>query len=298
MNTSVGFAEEGSRRNNVLLTQERKTSTLLATITDYLKGVTHVKPITLHGYGILLRPPLDVFGPDHLPMISQQEVNDYTATRRKQGAGRTIIKELKQLRYAQVYSGIDATWSIPRSLSHIPRQERYTPTPDVMRRLLPELSQNCRLAVLLASLAGLRPKEVLRVTHEDYDRLRAVLTIQQAIRKCGGSNAVPVCTILAQSITDGSGPLVTGTSKDIDNELYRVSKRMKMPHIRGLQAFRRFLVSQAEDAGYYFEQIALVTGHTRSSMASRYSNPNGHMELKRKIIEDVERTLAPEPQSQ
>ena len=51
------------------------------------------------------------------------------------------------------------------------------------------------------------------------------------------------------------------------------------------------LCSLAEDAGYPLDTIALVTGHARSSVVSRYSAASGHMDLKRKILEDVERRI-------
>ena len=77
----------------------------------------------------------------------------------------------------------------------------------------------------------------------------------------------------------------------VESELKKVSRSNGLPLIRGFQVFRRVLCTVAEDAGWGQDSIALITGHSRTSMVSRYTQSSGRMELKRKILEDVEQRV-------
>lgn len=264
-------------------------------VDDYLKGVEHVKDITLESYRGLLRPVVDHFGQDRPINITQLEINDYVRKRRREGAGRVIAKELGRLRSAFVMQNIQIGWTIPRSLSAIQKKDRYTPTSAEVKDILSRVPSATRVAILLCALAGFRPKEAFRAEHRDIMTIpgKSGLLIYNRSRKTGVKTICPACSMLIAGIAQHETfpyrdiPIIEASESAV-NTAVRTASGGK---IRGLQAFRRYLVTTAEDAGFAFDQIALVTGHKRSSMTSRYSSPHGHMDLKLKIIESVERSL-------
>jgi hypothetical protein len=158
----------------------------------------------------------------------------------------------------------------------------------------------------MALFAGLRDAEVYRVGWECYSQSEGILSVPAAIRKNKVGNVVPVVNTLKKGIDElngftyssasslggiGSTP-ATGTIIPCSPSIVRAELR-KVTHGKwtGLQPARRLLVTVAESAGYTSEQISMVTGHARTSMVSRYSHGAEQLELKRRILEDVERRL-------
>ena len=263
-----------------------RVTSLEQVVDEYLQGVEHVKAITIESYGNLLRPIVDVLGPDHSPHLTQKDINKYVEKRRGNGAGRVIAKELSRLRSALTFQGLDCSWTIPRSLSSIPKKEKYVPSSEEVWNILKQSSHETGLAISLCALAGFRPGEINNLW--DYRPESKEITIHD--RKSGQKNCIPVCKkVEAELINNVFDDSVIAVHSEIKADLRRLSNGK----IRGLQAFRRWFVTTAEDKGWSFDQIALVTGHSRKSMTSRYSDskPDAHMDLKRKIIESVEEEL-------
>jgi integrase len=199
-------------------------------------------------------------------------------------------------------------WTIPKKLHRIPKKESYVPTCTDFRRLTDSLGQNASLAVHMALLAGLRDAEVYRVRWEHYhpvlastvDSVVGLLSIPAEIRKNNQGNVVPVVSLLGNMLDTYSkkernvlpeGTIIPVSKSEIGRELKYVSTTVGIRPWFGLQPARRMLCSLAEDAGYPLDSIALVTGHSRGSMVSRYSAASGHMDLKKEILEAVERRL-------
>ncbi|MCK5018324.1 MAG: hypothetical protein KAS32_14800 [Candidatus Peribacteraceae bacterium] len=266
-------------------------------IETYIEGVRgDVKPITLDSYRRLLSPILNHFGPPHSFYFNQFEIDQYVQKRRTYGAGRTIIKELSVLRYALAFVYTDADWIIPKKLYRIPKKESYVPTVAEYKKLVAALSPNAALAVSMALLAGLRDEEVYRVRWEHYSPSERLLSIPASIRKTNKGNVVPVVDTLefllgAASPGARRSTIIPCCKTVINPELVRVSSEVGIPKWAGLQPARRLFCTLAEDAGWGSDQIALITGHVRTSMVSRYSAANGRLELKRQILEDVERMV-------
>ena len=265
-------------------------------VNTYLESVrSRVKSITLDGYFRLLSKPLKHFGQTHSLHLNQFEIDKYAQLRQIEGAGRTIIKELNALRYALEELHLPIEWHVPRHLGRLPKKESYVPTCTDFHKLTDSLGQNARLAVLMAALAGLRNEEVYRVKWKHYSQAERLLSVPAEIRKTNQSNLVPVVDTLDRVLRremKAIGTIIPVSKSVIRGDLQRVSKQAGIHVWTGLQPARRLLVTLAEDAGYGSDQIALVTGHARTSMPSRYSSANGRLDLKRQILEDVERRVA------
>lgn len=212
-----------------------------------------------------------------------------------------IIKELSCLRAALLYVNVVPEWRIPKKLHRIPKKESYVPTVQEFRKLVDSLPRDASLAVHMALLAGLRDEEVYRVTWDCYTPLEGTLRIPQEIRKTSISNLVPVVETLkialdtqfkeGYALPTATGTIIYPTRRAISADLVRVSNEVGIRTWYGLQPARRLLCTLAEDCGYSQDTISLVTGHKRNSVVSRYSAASGHMELKREILENVERRL-------
>jgi len=265
-------------------------NSLISTYLDSVYGT--IKPITLEGYESVLSVVKNTLGGKQDCFLTQQQINDYVSTGRKQGAGRGIIKELVVLRNALHYMGEEVHWKIPRTLTRLPKRESYTPTPAEVRIILRTLEPRIALGASLALYAGLRDSECTRIPWSCYDATQGILSVPGAIRKTGTDNVLPVVKSLEWALTPiRDGRIVPVYKGQVESELKKVSRRMGIPLLRGYQPFRRVLCTLAEDAGWGQDSIALITGHSRTSMVSRYSPSSGRLELKRKILEDVERIL-------
>ena len=243
-------------------------------------------------YARLLSMAKDRF---HSVVLTQRDINEYVAQRATEGARRTIAKELSCLRMALRFCGIVPNWDTPKSVHAIPKKSHWVASPLEVQTLLSGLSPDARLALFLALLAGLRDAEVYRVRVEDYKQSEGILVLPGSIRKTGIGNMVPVVELLRGSI-GGSGHHPEGTTivqaspSSVRLELKNASRQLD--HLwSGLQPARRCLVTWAEDAGFTMDTIALVTGHARGSMTSRYSSEYGRLDIKRRVLESVERRL-------
>jgi len=226
--------------------------------------------------------------------MPQSVIDEYAETRRDQDAGRVIAKELGIVRQMLRWHGVRVDWDTPRWISRLRPLERPVPSPRDLRVLTTRLGLEAKLGVFLALLGGLRNEEVYKLTWNDVRFVDGTLTIPAEIRKCGPTNVIPLCDTLYDLLVatcgnDRNDPLIRHSKSAILAELRRHSRHDRMPTWYGLQPARRCLVTWAEDAGYTQDTISLVTGHARSAMVSRYSSGSGRLELKRKIIEDVER---------
>ena len=264
-------------------------------VQNYLEQAAgYVQPNTLDQYHRMLRTVLRGMQTDS-PVLSQFEINQYVAARRAEGAGRVIAKELSSLRSALKYNSIPVRWQTPKSLSKIPKQVRAVPTDTEVRSLVRDLSPHSRSALLLALLAGLRDAEVYRVEHGHYSQAEGTLSIPAEIRKNRVGNIVPVVASLSGAIggfgkyPEGS-TIITPCQSVVRLELVQATREFPRPW-SGFQPARRALVTWAEDAGFTQDTIALVTGHARTDIVSRYSAEYGRLELKRSVIESVERRL-------
>jgi len=151
------------------------------------------------------------------------------------------------------------------------------------------------LGLLLALLAGLRDAEVYRVEREHYSPADGTLSIPAEIRKNGVGNIVPVVASLGGAIGGpgkypGGSTIITPSQSVVRLELRNATKGFDNSW-SGFQPARRALVTWAEDAGFTQDTIALVTGHARTDIVSRYSAEYGRLELKQAVIESVERRL-------
>ena len=275
-------------------------TTLEELVEIYLESVQKdVKSDTHEWYQCLLSRVLTSFGPAHSPFLTQVEIDHYVDTKRANGAGRGITKELSCLRSALQSAHIVPDWAIPRQLYRIPKKESYVPNCREFRKLVDNLTQNASLAVHMALLSGLRDAEVYRVRWEHYNAVERLLSIPAEIRKNNQGNVVPVVDLLGnaldthykESLDLPDWTIIPCYPREVKSELRRVSTAIGIRPWYGLQPCRRLLCSLAEDAGYPLDTIALVTGHSRGSMVSRYSAAAGHMDLKREILEYVEQRL-------
>ena len=259
----------------------------------YLRVVeSDVRPITHEGYRRLLSYLLSFFDHSHHPFLTQQEVDWYIEQRKDQGAGRAIIAELNCLRRAMHRFHINADWVIPKWLSRIPKRELYVPSVDDYHRLCSELPSEAIKAVRMALFGGLRDQEVYRVGWSCYTHSDALLRIDGAIRKTGTTNVVPVVESLESCLSpvQSCGVIVERSKSAVKCDLSRASRSTGIQPWSGLQPARRLFVTLAEDE-FDHDTIALITGHKRMSMASRYSSGHGHLPLKRKVLEYVEGRL-------
>jgi integrase len=151
-----------------------------------------------------------------------------------------------------------------------------------------DLSPETRSGLLLALLAGLRDAEVYRVEVDHYSQADGTLRIPAEIRKNAVGNVVPVVGQLADCVA--IAPVITCSPSVVRLELRNHTAGFDHPW-SGFQPARRALVTWAEDAGFTQDTIALVTGHARTDIVSRYSAEYGRLELKRAVIESVERRL-------
>ena len=267
---------------------------LVKTYLEIVRG--RVKPITLDGYNRLLSTILNGLGQSHSLHLTQHEVDEYCQNRVNSGAGRVIAKELNSLRCAMEEFHLPVDWTIPRYISRIKKQQAHVPSVSEYKSLLANLSLECSLAVSMALLAGFRNEEVYRARWEHYSQAEGLLELPASIRKNNVGNVVPVVETLGVLLDTTqqrkdcslSGTIIPTSKSTINTELRKASKRVGIKTWYGLQPARRLLVTLAEDAGWGSDQISLVTGHARKSMASRYSSPHGRIELKRKILKDVE----------
>ncbi len=275
--------------------QPQQPTSLEGIVNAYLEGVKGtVKPITLEGYDRTLRKLISTLGKTLPPLLTQQTINLFVSQRRKEGAGRTIAKELSCLRSALKFSGINPLWEIPKSLSKIPKRQAVVPTPEEFVALYHETDYfDTGIAMLLALLAGLRNDEVYRVTYDMIDENANCISIPGDIRKTGTSNLIPICNLLYEELANEiwEGSIVTLSKSCIASDLRSACKSLGIKPWYGLQPARRCLVTWAEDAGYSQDTIALVTGHTRSSMVSNYSSANGRLALKLEILEAVAKRI-------
>ncbi len=270
-----------------------EVDTLSDLIGVYLTGVEGtIKNISFSGYETALSTVQATLGPCHVRTINQRVINDYVSARRKHGAGRGIIKELTVLRNACSYAGLPSNWTIPKTLTRLPKRDSYTPTCGEVRTILSNTHPIVRRGALLAIYGGLRDTECHRIGWDAYDVRGGILCVPGAIRKTGHDNTLPVVQSLASNLSPvEDGKMVPMYRGQVESELKKSSRRAGLPLVRGFQVFRRVLCTVAEDAGWGQDSIALITGHARTSMVSRYSSSNGRMELKRKILEGVERRL-------
>jgi integrase len=161
--------------------------------------------------------------------------------------------------------------------------------------LVADLSPESRSGLLLALLAGLRDQEVYRVEGQHYSQAEGLLRIPAEIRKTSIGNVVPVVGTLEQGLTHQLSRMRADTIIPLSQsvvrlELRNATKGWDHPW-SGFQPARRALVTWAEDSGFTQDTIALVTGHSRTDVVSRYSAEYGRIELKRAVIESVERRL-------
>lgn len=208
--------------------------------------------------------------------------------------GRGVIKELSYFKSALKYCGMQTDWEIPKRLHRIPKREHHVPSENEIRIMLDDLMPESRLSLLLALLAGLRNEEVYRVGSEHYSQSEGILSIPGSIRKTGTGNVIPVCSMLEDAIMEGAsnvGTLVPYSRSVVEHDLKVTCNKLGIAPWYGLQPARRSLVTFAEDAGFAQDSIALVTGHSRRSMVSRYSSGVGRLDLKKTIIESVERRI-------
>ena len=286
-------AQERLRAGLSLLSPATPAS--LGELAEMYLGVVErdVKDITYDGYQRSLSCLLSIFDHSHHPFLTQAEIDWYIEQRKDAGAGRSIIAELNCLRRALARFHIDPQWNIPRWLQRIPKQERYVPTVDDYHRLLVECPPETIKAVRMALLGGLRDQEVFRVLWQAYSHRSALMTIDATIRKTNSTNVIPIVKSLSDSLTPpkDSGEMVERSQSAVKNDLRTASKRAGIHTWHGLQPARRLFVTLAEDE-FDHDTISLITGHRRMSMASRYSSGYGHIPLKRKVIEYVERRLA------
>jgi len=271
-------------------------TTLGELVTSYLERVQgDVKPVTLDGYSRLLSAVLASLGPSHSLFINQFEIDEYVRNRMQGGAGRGIIAELNVLRYALHEHHIQIEWNVPRKLHRIPKQQRYVPSALEYLTLLGKIGPESRLAANLALYAGLRTEEVFRLQNGCYDTIRGIVTIPASIRKNKVENVLPVVNTLKKDLSSlvnlGSTP-ATGSIILCPASVRSELRRKSAGKICGLQPFRRLLVCTAESIGYDSDTISLVTGHARTKMVSRYSHGAEQLELKRRILEDVESRLS------
>jgi len=273
-------------------------TTLGELVESYLERVqSDVKSITLTGYSRLLSPVLSSLGPSHSLLINQHEVDQYVRDRQAKGAGRGIIAELNTLRYAFNEHHIPIEWDVPRKLHRIPKKQRHVPDVQEYKHLLCGIGLESRLAVSLALLAGLRDQEAYRIGWDNWNGSEGILVIPAAIRKNKVENVLPVVNTLQKELASLSGMRSTATA---GSTIISLSPSVIRQELRrgsggkwsGLQPARRLLVTTAESAGYDSDTISLVTGHARSKTVSRYSHGAEQLELKRRILEDVESRLA------
>lgn len=257
-------------------------------VEQYLE-MADVKPVTRDCYDTLLTTVLKHFGHLHHPFLTQKEIDWYVDCRKLTGAGRSIIKELSCLRWALARFNIIPGWSIPRHLHRIPKKESYVPTVADFHALSTELPPEGTRALRMALYAGLRDQEVYRVGWECYTPSEAILRIPACIRKTNNGNVVPVVYSLSSRLfpTQSTGNIVSQSQSVIKCDLRAASRRAAIKTWFGLQPARRLFCTLAEDE-FSQDTIALITGHARQSMVSRYSGSTGRLELKRKVLEYVE----------
>ena len=263
---------------------------------EYLNSTTHLQPATLEQYKRCLG---NIIGSASIScvaglLIPQTNINQYADERKAEGAGRTIAKELGILRQALRHAGVTPAWSIPRWISRLTPLERPVPATREVQVLLGRLGPGAKLGVLLALLAGIRNEEAFRVTWDMIHLEDNLINIPARIRKVGPGNTVPLSGMLKDSLIGepvGYEPIINVSKSMVLADLRRCSRDLRTTWY-GLQPARRCLVTWAEDAGHSQDTISLVTGHARTSMVSRYSSGAGRLDLKRTVIEDVERRLA------
>ena len=224
--------------------------------------------------------------------VRQQEINRYVTSRRAEGAGRVIAKELSALKTALKYHAILPSWVTPASLKQIPKRTYHVPSSGEVRSLMADLSPESRSGLLMALLAGLRDAEVYRVEVGNYSQAESLLRIPAEIRKNRVGNVVPTVSTLDHwlACSMATGTIIPVSKSVVKLELSRLTSAWAHPW-SGFQPARRALVTWAEDAGYTHDTIALVTGHARTGVVSRYSAEHGRLDLKRAIIESVEGRL-------
>lgn len=272
-----------------------KNQTIDAVVEEYLNSTTHVRDTTFEQYRRCLGNIVNSHALKCVEglLVPQLAINQYAEERKEQGAGRTIAKELGIFKQALRHAGVYPLWTIPRWIHRLRPLERSVPSPSELLVLTTRLIPEAKLGVFLSLLAGVRNEEAFRVTWEMVDFDSRVIKLPAHIRKCGPSNTLPLSDTLSDALMEGE----PGTG---DEPVINVSKSVVLANLRrcssdlettwyGYQPARRCLVTWAEDAGYTQDTISLVTGHARTSMVSRYSSGNGRLELKRKVIEDVER---------
>ena len=271
-------------------------TTLAELAESYLERVrSDVKPVTLEGYNRLLQTVLSSLGPSHSLEINQYEIDQYVQDRLANGAGRGIIAELNVLHYAFNEFHYPISWSVSKKLYRIPKQERHVPSVGEFSRIYQNSTPVTKSALSMAIYCGLRDGEVYRVGWDSFDHISSLFHVFAAIRKNKVGNVLPVVNTLKKDLSSlglagvipATGSIIPVSKSVIKAELGRHSGGK----IVGLQPFRRLLVSLAEDAGYHQDQIALVTGHARTHMTSRYSHGAEQLELKRKILESVEQRI-------
>ncbi len=218
--------------------------------------------------------------------LTQTDIDEYVAGRIKD-APIGVKKELGFLLYAYKSNGISPGWYIP-NIKKPKTSVAYMPTDSEFKETWEFLKENERAIVRLIIFGGLRPEETYLVEPYMFDIEDAIFKIPGEIRKTKTPNNVPITPELTDALnTDFVKRMHPSERKRVSSAAARRARRNGVT-FHGFRPFRRVLVSWAEDAGHPINMIALLTGHKRSGMTARYSDPVGKLIVKRDILNSIQ----------
>jgi integrase len=241
-------------------------------------------------------------GDKRLDRIDQRAIESYVLARQDEVCNGTINKELGTLRTFHTHSKVSPKWELEK-LSHDPA-EKQVYSPDVIRRLWSELSDELRLAVGLCLFTGMRGEEAYKAEHSwvDGDELR----IPRDATKVGPGGKTYLVPTLRELIPAGRPlreKLITLTENQIRDALYHACRTIDLmvlnkkdelvPAIKGVGLFRHHCVTYADENGWSEQDTQQVTRHTTGSQTGRYRHSHSIL-LKKRMLLDVEAHVFPE----
>lgn len=245
-----------------------------------LEHKTHTKSEgTLNMYRTKFGHLVRIFGEDYpLRKLTTVRVGDYISQRRSEGAGQsTIYREtvalsqmLKQARHARAWDGD------PKSLMPLEWSPKYTPrkhhlTPDQVRQLMAEMTEEQRAWTAFVIATSARYSEAQRGEPEDFDPSLMVCRVR-GTKTVGSERWAPVLTQFAPLWaivgafwdTHGRGPRWQAASHGIPYAAKRAGLPRTTPNdLRRTHA--SWLIQTGVDQGL----VSRVLGHRDQTMVHR-----------------------------
>lgn len=186
-----------------------------------------------------------------------------------------------------------------RSQGHLPRNEvteaelvepakaKPTPigiyTPAELRLLVDAMPESLRPSIAIAALAGIRSQEILRLTWQDIDLRKKIITVGAEKAKTASRRLVPILPALAdwlRECTNRKGHVVTGIAsaagwnRAVTREVRRFNaeaKKAKGPQIPRIQnglrhSFASYRLAIVKSA----PQVALEMGNSPKQLMQHY----------------------------